>query len=366
MPALRVMTVLPPREHFAEAEAGAIAILVHRMARPGESVVGRALLGAPYADVPFLAVPRVFLPLRRQARYAAGVARLVRQVRPDLVEVHNRADLALALRRWCPGVPIMLVLHNDPCGMRGASTPAERTLLARQVAVVAVSEWLRLRFVSGGVQACVSVLPNSLDYTQLPPPATRENLVLFAGRVVADKGADAFVAACRTLLPRYPRWRAEILGADRFGPHSPETGFLRQLRADAALAGVSLRGVVPHAQVLQAMSRAALVVVPSRWAEPFGMVALEAMGCGAALVVSRNGNLPDLAGPAALYADPDSLPTLTGAMEQLMNDAGLRASLGAAGRRRAACFDSRAIAVQREHLHAEIVRAWPGKGLFQA
>ena len=72
--ALRVMTVLPPREHFAEAEAGAIAILVHRMARAGETVVGRAPVNPPYADVPFLPVPRVFLPLRRQARYAAGVA----------------------------------------------------------------------------------------------------------------------------------------------------------------------------------------------------------------------------------------------------------------------------------------------------
>ncbi|WP_415492251.1 glycosyltransferase family 4 protein [Acetobacter sp.] len=361
------MTVLPPREHFAVAEAGAIAILVHRMARAGEVVVGRAPSGPPYPDVPFLAVPRVFLPLRRQARYAQGVARLVRQVRPDLVEVHNRADLALALRRSCPAVPVMLVLHNDPCAMRDAGTPAERDHLARQVAVVAVSEWVRLRFVSGGVQACVSVLPNSLDFTALPAPVSRrENLVLFAGRVVADKGADAFVAACNTLLARYPGWQAEILGADRFGPHSPRTGFLERLQADAASAGVRLRGMVPHAEVLETMSRAAIVVAPSRWAEPFGMVALEAMGCGAALVVSRNGNLPELAGSAALYADPDDPPTVTTAMETLMTDADLRARLGNAGRQRAASFDSHAIATQRAMLHAEVVRAWPGKGLFHA
>ena len=49
--------------------------------------------------------------------------------------------------------------------------------------------------------------------------------MLFAGRVVSDKGADAFVQACAGALPRLPGWRAEMLGADRFGADSPETPF---------------------------------------------------------------------------------------------------------------------------------------------
>ena len=53
------------------------------------------------------------------------------------------------------------------------------------------------------------------------------------------------------------------------------------------------------------MARAAIVVVPSRWPEPFGLTALEAMACGAALLCSPRGGLPEAAGDAAQTIDPD-------------------------------------------------------------
>ncbi|MFT9424534.1 MAG: glycosyltransferase family 1 protein, partial [Acetobacter syzygii] len=62
---LRVMTVLPPRERFAPQEAGAIALLVHRMAAEGEVVVGSAPQTAPYADVPVAPVPACLCPISR-------------------------------------------------------------------------------------------------------------------------------------------------------------------------------------------------------------------------------------------------------------------------------------------------------------
>lgn len=367
--ALRVMTVLSSHERFAPDECGAIGLLVRRLALRGEVVVGTPPHTVPFTDVAFKPVPQVFSWRGGRVRYRKGVAQLVREGRPDLVEVHNRPDLALYLHRRFPSLPIVLILHNDPCGMRRARRPAERQHLARAVAVVAVSEWVRQRFLSQGVRGCVSVLPNSLDLAALPParPARdREKLLLFVGRVVADKGADAFVAACADLLPRHPDWRAQILGADDFGEQTRETPFLRALRPQAQAAGVALAGYCRHESVLETMSRAAIVVVPSRWGEPFGMVALEAMGCGAALLVSPNGNLPELAGQAALYADPDSLPELITVLESLMADAGLRARLGQAGQQRAARFDCRTMRAIRAELHAEVVRAWPGKGLFSA
>ncbi len=68
------------------------------------------------------------------------------------------------------------------------------------------------------------MLPNSID---VPPRVhrVRERLILFVGRVVADKGADAFVEACAAVLPQLPGWRAEMVGADRFSADSPPTPF---------------------------------------------------------------------------------------------------------------------------------------------
>ncbi|MFT9253537.1 MAG: glycosyltransferase family 4 protein [Acetobacter okinawensis] len=357
---LRVMAVLPPRERFAAEEAGAIALLVRRMAGAGEVVVGSAPSTRAFADVPFVPVPPALFALGTMGRYRAGVARLVGSIRPDLVEVHNRPDLALAISRRFPHMPLVLVLHNDPCGMRGAKTARERTVLAGKMAVVAVSGWLRARFLAQGAQGCVTVLPNALDLAALPAPAPmRDRTVLFAGRVVADKGVDAFVAACAALLPRYPTWQATIIGADRFGPASPQTDFLARLQEQARVAGVSMAGYQSHAQVLQAMSHAAIVVAPSRWAEPFGMAALEAMGCGAAVLTSRNGGLPEVAGQAALYASPDDLSGMVAALERLMADATLRAQLGQAGLARARLFDSAVLRPERQIFQTRVVQVWP-------
>ncbi|MBS1016395.1 glycosyltransferase family 4 protein [Acetobacter persici] len=363
----RVLTVLPPRERFASGEAGAIALLVRRMAESTETVAGLAPAGQPFAGVRFAPVVPVFRPFSRIQRYVAGVAALVRSVRPDLIEVHNRPDVALALRKACPGLPVSLVLHNDPCGMRRARTAAEREHLGQAVAVVAVSEWVRGRFISQGVTSCVRVLPNSLDLSKLPPPVPqRDPVVLFAGRIVADKGADAFVAACVRVLPRHAGWRADMIGADRFGADSPETPFLTALRAQARQAGVALLGYQPHEAVMQAMSRAAIVVVPSRWPEPFGMAALEAMGCGAAVVASHRGGLPDVVGEAGLYADPDDPDTLAAALEQLIASPALRAEAGQAGRARARLFDAAVMREKRRLLHEDLVREWRWKGVFRA
>lgn len=365
--ALRVLTVLPPRERFAVGEAGAIALLVRRMAASTETVAGLPPDGPPFAGVRFAPVEPVFRPFSRIQRYVGGLARVAQSVSPDLIEVHNRPDVALALRKACPNLPIMLVLHNDPCGMKRARTATEREHLGQAVAVVAVSEWVRGRFISQGVASCVRVLPNSLDLSALPPPVVRRDpVVLFAGRVVADKGADAFVAACARILPRHTDWRAEMIGADRFGPDSPQTPFLTALRPQAEQAGVVLRGYQPHEAVIQAMNHAAVVVVPSRWPEPFGMVALEAMGCGAAVVVSHRGGLPDVVGDAGLYADPDDPDELAAVLERLMTSPALRAEFGQAGRVRARLFDASALREKRRLLHEDIVREWRWKGLFRA
>ena len=95
-----------------------------------------------------------------------------------------------------------------------------------------------------------------------------------------------------------------MVGADRFAPDSPPTPFTRRVMAQAAQAGVATPGYLPHADTLARLGRAAIAVAPSRWQEPFGMTALEAMASGAALVCSRRGGLPEVAGDCALYADP--------------------------------------------------------------
>ena len=219
--------------------------------------------------------------------------------------------------------------------MREAVSPAQRDVMLRRLArVVTSSEYLRQRVLEGvGAPARDPVvLHNCLDLNELPPPRPREPLILFAGRVVADKAPDAFVSACAAALPHLPGWSAEIIGADRFSFDSPDTGFVQMVRAAAESANVRMLGYRDHPEVLIAMARAAIVVVPSRWPEPFGLVALEALASGAALICSPRGGLPEVAGDAAIYADPDRPAEIAAAIRTLASDEGRRAALAEAGR----------------------------------
>ncbi|MSP00219.1 MAG: glycosyltransferase [Acetobacteraceae bacterium] len=341
------VVILPPREGFGPGRAGALGLLARRYATaPGfrTLVLGGAQEGPPFPEVPFQVIrPAAWWPGNINLRFVAGMLGTLRRARPALIEVHNRPEIALALARLFPRVPVGLLLNNDPTDMRAARSAASRARLLRRLRpVMASSDYLRRRFMEGVEPSAgqVELLHNCLDLAAIPAPMARDNTILFAGRVVHDKAPDAFIRACAKALPALPGWRAEIIGADGMSATSRETDFVRQVQVMAAAAGVHMAGYRDHPLVLEAMSRAAIVVVPSRWNEPFGLTALEAIACGAPLIVSPRGGLPEVAGDAAVYANPDDPGEVAAAILALAGDPARRAMLSSAGRERARRFDT--------------------------
>jgi glycosyltransferase involved in cell wall biosynthesis len=283
----------------------------------------------------------------------------LRRVRPALIEVHNRPEIALSLARLFPRTPVGLLLNNDPTDMRAARSPAQRTRLSRRLRpVMTSSAWLRLRFLQGVDHPAgpVEVLHNCIDIAAVPPPVERQKLILFAGRVVPDKAPDSFIRACALALPSLPGWRAEIIGADGMSATSRETDYVRLIRDQAAAAGVRFTGYLDHPLVLEAMTRAAVVVVPSRWNEPFGLTALEALACGAPLIVSPRGGLPEIAGDDAVYANPDDPEDIAAAILALAADPARREAMSEAGRERARRFDTSVSAARLAELRRGVLK----------
>jgi glycosyltransferase involved in cell wall biosynthesis len=360
-----VAMVLPPREGFMAGRVGAIGLLAHSAAAaPGAfaSVVLGAAQSEPFADARFVPVSLSWWPAGRSRRYARGAAAVVRRLRPALVEVHNRLDIALFLARRFPHIPVWAFLNNDPQGMRGGYTAADRThALAALARIGTSSAYLQRRLLEGVAPPARPplVLPNWLDLALVPAsPPERDRVILFAGRIVADKGADSFVRAAARALPSLPGWRAEMIGADRFAPDSPDTAYVTALRREAEAAGVAMLGYRPHGAVLAEMARAAIVVVPSRWPEPFGLTALEAMAAGAALLVSDRGGLGEFTAGASVTIDPDDPETLGAAMLAVATDPSRRAALAEAGRRRAEAYSVAQGVARLDALRREILAGW--------
>ncbi|MCS6933295.1 MAG: glycosyltransferase family 4 protein [Acetobacteraceae bacterium] len=350
---LRAVAVLPEKERFSPDAAGAVALMLRDMAaepQPGQrlEILGWRTERPPFEGCGFR--PLSPSPLRaalfgKRAAYAAAVRAALRALRPDIVQVHNRPALALSLARALAPVPVLLSLHNHADTMPAGRSAAERARLAeRLAAIVCICEHVRGRFLDGlpeRLSAKVVTIHRGLRPESLPAPrpaALRRPEFLFVGRLNAEKGADVFLRAARLALPALPGWSARMIGSAWYGAGRRDSAFLAALRAEAAAAGVALPGFLPNEAALAAMAEAAVVVLPSRWSEPFARVALEALACGAALVASPRGGIPEAVGEAAIYADPEDPEALAQAMRRLAADSALREALQRRGLAQAARF----------------------------
>lgn len=114
----------------------------------------------------------------------------------------------------------------------------------------------------------------------------------------------------------------------------------------------------PNNAVMEAWRRSSIALVPSVWAEPFGIVVLEAMATGRPVIASRIGALSDIVldGETGLLVTPDSATELSQAIERLVGDPALREQMGQAGRQRLTEFKASSVVPCYEEVYHEMIR----------
>ena len=121
---------------------------------------------------------------------------------------------------------------------------------------------------------------------------------------------------------------------------------------------VILTGYVPETELPALYSGATCFVYPSYF-EGFGLPPLEAMKCGAPVIVGNKTSLPEVVGDAALTVDPFDVDAIAAALERLLKDPELRRELSLKGQRRANAFDWQETARKTLKVYEEVVRQTP-------
>lgn len=167
--------------------------------------------------------------------------------------------------------------------------------------------------------------------------------LLFVGALSEHKGVGLLLDAHRAMRHRVP---LVLVGARDPG------------RWTSALAGADVRVLqgLPYEQILGAQQQATVAVVPSRWAEPFGLVAIEAMAAGTPVVATDVGSLAEIVGDAGLVV-PTDVTALAGALDRLFDDPGLRDALGAAGPARARDYAAAQVVPRYEQAYTRVLGA---------
>jgi spore coat protein SA len=263
---------------------------------------------------------------------------LERLRRGDIVWIHNRPEFALALtpsiRRR--GARVVLHLHNSHL----SGGPEWLMKQIRVDKLVFVSEFLRqqarekLPELSAWF-AGSSVLYNGADQSIFYPPlAGRSNRqqvsVLFAGRLVEDKGVHILLEAMKLLEQQRVGLQAYIVGSSSFG-RGEETDYIRRLKAAPPSTVVFLE--YRSGPALGDLFREAdMFCSPAVWDEPFGLVNVEALASGLPVVSTLSGGSKEVfAGGGGILVERGCAVQLAAALRRLAESPELRAQLGQQG-----------------------------------
>ena len=296
-------------------------------------------------------VVRAGLPTRRfrQLYGVASIPEIPRAGRPDVVHAHVGEDLAIGpLARWAAArtdAPIVVTVHCSlrhtvvthdlrSAILRAVGGPIQDRLLRAAGGVLVLTEPAAELLAGAGVPPeRIRVVPLGVDLdasdgAPRPPMMGRRPWVVYAGRLVREKGVRDLVEA----VGRLPDVGLLVVGD---GPDRP---FLEEAVARlGASERVRFVGAVRHADVQPFLRHADAVVLPS-WFEERGRVLLEAMAAGTPVIAARSAGAAETVrdGVDGLVVPPRAPEALAVAIDRLLNDERLAATLVAAGRATAA------------------------------
>ena len=245
--------------------------------------------------------------LDSRTRAGADLDPLLTRVRPDLVHVHNVVNPATL--EWATGLDAVMTVQDhrffcpgrgkwtadgrvcdeamgrdicagcfdDPSYFEGAlELTAERLESLKRMRLTVLSSYMKRELIQVGVPAeRVTVVPPVAYGLDLDARADGPPCVLFVGRVVEAKGIRDAIAAWRRSGSDLP---FVVAGT---GP----------LRREIEAEGVEVLGWLDRRSLSAAYRRAAVVVMPSRWQEPFGIVGLEALTLGTPVAAWDSGGV---------------------------------------------------------------------------
>jgi starch synthase len=352
-------------EYLAPALREFVEVAVHCFGKPREGATAHAVPSALAAANPALQTLGVDLSM---VAALDGV---------DLAHSHTwYANMAGHLAKILHGVPHVVTAHSlEPRrpwkaeqlgGGYRLSSWVEQTAYEAADAVIAVSAGMRddvLDCYPALDPARVHVVHNGIDTEFYRPDPARDAVVeagidpdrpsvVFVGRITRQKGLGHLVAAGHRIDPSAQL--VLLAGA----PDTPEIAEeTEKAVADLQTARgnvVWVRGMLPTAKVRQVLSAATVFVCPSVY-EPLGIVNLEAMACGTAVVASDVGGIPEVVDDGRTgrlvhydeHAVEEFRTNLADTVNELLADPSRAAAMGTAGRERAVAEFAWRTAAQR-------------------
>jgi glycosyltransferase involved in cell wall biosynthesis len=284
---LRVAIVAPPFYELPPRGYGGTELICHLLAeglaKRGHDVT---LIGAGRCQTPARFVPTFAEPQpegstaapRVELLHAARAAAAIEGLDVDVVHDHTRLGPLTAASR---STPTVVTVHAAVTGPDSAVIELEA--VQRWIHPVAISTAQRLSAPQLDWEATVS---NGIAVERYAFRRDKEDFVLYLGRISRHKGVHLAIEAARAAGRRL------VLAGTWTVPE--ERSYFEERIRPVLGQGVEWVGEVGFERKVDLLGRAACLLFPAQWHEPFGLAVIEAMACGTPVVALRIGALPEL------------------------------------------------------------------------
>jgi glycosyltransferase involved in cell wall biosynthesis len=275
----------------------------------------------------------------------AGVVQFMQRISPVVISAHGYTACTSGVYYFQPGeectrghgpgcVPNLMARGCAHAGNRktmatmpGRYRRVSRALEALRLADLAVSYSSAVdRHLAANGIAHRTIVP--FFPTMTPKPGSGHDArrrVVFAGRIVRSKGVDVLIRAARDVEAEFV-----ICGEGR------RLSDMRRLAEKLGIAErIRFAGWLDADRLAEEFANASLVVMPSLWPEPFGLVGIDALAAGRPVVASATGGVLDWLedGVSGLCVPPGDELALAAALNELLADPEKQKTMGMAGRR---------------------------------
>ena len=284
----KIATILPYKESYTFRNASAVSLWVseffkNSIYKNNNFIYGNTKQGE-YLTNNYRNIHLNSLKFRFQSTSNEYIEKLIIKLNDekfDIIEIHNRPLVLLKLIKKIDAKFIMYY-HNDPLSMSGSKTISERNEIIEKVdKLIFISKWVKDRFFKGIDNQFLQKTQIIYHSINKRKKTTKYKSIVFVGKLNYSKGYDIYKNAILKILDEYPDWKAFSIGNE-----SRRNIYINHKQHKEL-------GFLDHKKTLKILDKSEIAVVPSRWEEPFGRVALEATASGCATITSGTGGLSE-------------------------------------------------------------------------
>ncbi|MFT2007750.1 glycosyltransferase family 4 protein [Pontibacter sp. 13R65] len=250
----------------------------------------------------------------------------------NVVHILNRPSHVMIVRKFFPQAKIILHMQNDH--MSALPDHIFNKVVLQSNLIISCSTFIQNKIINRAgdqIQPKCKVVyngANNNNFSLLDSKSKKHINIVFAGRLVKEKGVLELINAVIPLLKRDIKVKLFIVGSHDFGSYI-ETDYIRAIKEAASpyQGNVVFTGFLGHKELSALYSKATLFVCPSLWEEPFGMVIAEAMAKGLPVMGSDRGGIPEVMGGAGILINPDETDEFTDQIRRVIYDDNLLQAL---------------------------------------